>query len=59
MEIMELLKQRSYYISAIRYPTVAKGSARLRITLMSSHTPKEIDGLADALAACMMNANER
>ena len=38
MRVMELLKERGYYISAIRYPTVARGSARLRLALMSSHT---------------------
>jgi len=50
MKVMELLKQRGYYVSAIRYPTVAKGSARFRIALMSSHTREEIDGLADAVS---------
>ena len=49
MRVMELLKERGYYISAIRYPTVAKGSARLRLALMSSHTREDLEGLADAL----------
>lgn len=53
MEIMNRLKERGYYISAIRYPTVERGSARLRIALMSSHTKEELTGLADALAECM------
>ncbi len=53
MRVMNLLKGRGYYISAIRYPTVAKGSARLRLALMSSHTHEELDGLADALKECM------
>ena len=53
MKVMELLKERGYYISAIRYPTVAKGSARLRLALMASHTHEELDGLAEALAECM------
>ena len=47
------MKERGYYISAIRYPTVAKGTARLRLALMSSHTRGELEGLADALEECM------
>lgn len=53
MKVMKLLKERGYYISAIRYPTVARGSARLRLALMSSHTREEMDGLADALKECI------
>lgn len=53
MRVMELLKKRGYYISAIRYPTVARGSARLRAALMASHTKEDMDGLADALRECM------
>lgn len=53
MEIMKRLREKGYFISAIRYPTVERGSARLRIALMSSHTKEELLGLADALAECM------
>ena len=53
MKVMKLLKERGYYISPIRYPTVARGSARLRLALMSSHTREEMDGLADALKECI------
>lgn len=59
MRVMELLKERGYYISAIRYPTVAKGSARLRLALMSSHTREDLEGLADALKESMeLSENE-
>lgn len=53
MAAMEELKQRGYYVSAIRYPTVARGSARLRVALMSSHTREELVGLAQALACVL------
>ncbi len=53
MEIMKRLREKGYFISAIRYPTVERGSARLRIALMSSHTKEELLGLADALTECM------
>lgn len=53
MAAMEALKERGYYVSAIRYPTVARGSARLRVALMSSHTREELAGLAQALACVL------
>ena len=43
------LAARGYLVPAIRYPTVAKGQARLRITLSASHTESQIAGLATAL----------
>lgn len=56
MAAMEALKERGYYVSAIRYPTVARGSAWLRVALMSSHTREELAGLAQALA-CVLGCN--
>jgi 7-keto-8-aminopelargonate synthetase-like enzyme len=35
---------------AIRYPTVAEGTARLRLSLSSRHTPKDIQTLTSALS---------
>lgn len=45
----EALKARGYLVPAIRYPTVARGSARLRVALSASHRSEMIDGLADGL----------
>lgn len=42
MEVSAKLLDMGYFISAIRYPTVAKGAARLRVALMSSHTDEEL-----------------
>jgi 7-keto-8-aminopelargonate synthetase-like enzyme len=39
-----------FLVPAIRFPTVAKGSARLRITLTAGHTKTDIDSLASALS---------
>jgi 7-keto-8-aminopelargonate synthetase-like enzyme len=45
------LRRRNIYISAIRYPTVARGRARLRLTLTAAHTRSDLKQLATALAA--------
>ncbi len=44
------LRERGILVPAIRPPTVAAGTARLRITFSALHEPAEIDRLLDALA---------
>jgi len=44
------LQGRGLLVPAIRYPTVPRGSARLRITLSAAHHPEDIDMLKIALA---------
>lgn len=51
------LKRAGILVTAIRPPTVAKGSARLRITLTASHTKQDIDHLLDTLAANLTASN--
>jgi 8-amino-7-oxononanoate synthase len=43
------LREKGFLIPAIRYPTVARGAARLRVTLSASHTEEQVRGLCDAL----------
>ncbi|NOY72894.1 MAG: 8-amino-7-oxononanoate synthase [Gammaproteobacteria bacterium] len=50
LEISQKLQQQGILITAIRPPTVAKGSARLRITLCTEHSREDIDRLFDTLA---------
>ncbi|MFA5168771.1 MAG: 8-amino-7-oxononanoate synthase [Candidatus Omnitrophota bacterium] len=41
----EKLLSQGIFIPAVRYPTVPKGKARLRITVSAAHTPEDIAGL--------------
>ena len=43
------LREQGFFIPAIRYPTVARGSARLRITFSAAHSTDDVAGLANAL----------
>jgi len=43
------LRERDIFVPAIRYPTVARGKARLRVTLTANHTSDDISQLVAAL----------
>ncbi len=49
MAISAALEQQGIFIGAIRPPTVAAGSARLRVTLSARHTEQQVDRLLTAL----------
>ena len=45
------LRELGIFVPAIRYPTVARGTARLRITLTAAHSAKDVQALTKALDA--------
>ncbi len=49
MQTSAALLERGFLIPAIRYPTVARGSARLRLTLSAAHETIQIEGLVACL----------
>ena len=48
------LQERGILIPAIRYPTVAKGQARLRASLMATHTREELEFAAKEIAKVIL-----
>lgn len=44
------LREAGYFVPAIRWPTVPRGAAMLRVTVMATHTFEQIDGLADVIS---------
>jgi 8-amino-7-oxononanoate synthase len=47
------LREKDIFVPAIRYPTVARGEARLRVTLTATHTPDDISQLIAALESIL------
>jgi 8-amino-7-oxononanoate synthase len=48
-EISQQLREKGVMVGAIRPPTVAKGSGRLRICLSTAHSEQQVDQLLEAL----------
>ena len=49
VNVATALFDRGIFVPAIRYPTVARGQARLRVTLTASHTTAQVAELVAAL----------
>ncbi|OUR61443.1 7-keto-8-aminopelargonic acid synthetase [Colwellia sp. 39_35_sub15_T18] len=49
LKVSEQMKDAGFWLSAIRPPTVAVGSSRLRVTICSNHNANNIKELADNL----------
>ena len=53
MRLTAAMAERGIFVPAIRYPTVARGSARLRITLSALNEGSQIEALATHLRGAM------
>ncbi|TDU81654.1 8-amino-7-oxononanoate synthase [Prosthecobacter fusiformis] len=49
MDASAALREAGIMVPAIRYPTVARGSARLRVTLSAAHLPTQVETLIQQL----------
>ena len=46
------LLEGGFFVPAIRYPTVARNAARLRVTVSAAHSDEQIRSLCKALISC-------
>src|SRR5436305_14792964 len=49
LDLSHSLRKAVFFVPAIRHPTVARGTARLRITVTAAHTEDQIQALAAAI----------
>jgi len=49
LDLASALQDEGFLVPAIRYPTVAKGSARLRITVTAAHEEGQIEALCETI----------
>lgn len=59
LQIAEQLQQQGFDVRAIRPPTVAAGTARLRISVHADHSEEDIDKLAEALIQCVQHVTDK
>ena len=52
--VSDVLREQGFLIPAIRYPTVARGAARLRVAIRSDHTESDLISAISALAQCQV-----
>lgn len=53
MGVAARLQAAGFFVPAIRYPTVARGQARLRITCSASHTETDVNALCEAVRSAL------
>ena len=57
MQVSAKLQEQGILIPAIRYPTVAKGQARLRASLMATHTQEQLQTAASVISQIIKSTN--
>jgi 8-amino-7-oxononanoate synthase len=50
VDLAAALRREGFFVPAIRYPTVGKGAARLRVTVTAAHTEEQIRSLGQAIS---------
>jgi len=55
LTLAERLREAGIWVPAVRYPTVARGAARLRVTVSAAHQMEHLNALLDALANATAN----
>jgi 7-keto-8-aminopelargonate synthetase-like enzyme len=58
MKIAQGLIKAGYFVPAIRYPTVARGGARLRVTFSARHSGSDVEQLAQALRTATSSSED-
>ena len=53
MTVAQNLRKQGLFVPAIRFPTVGRGQARLRVTLSAAHSAADVAKLVDALDASL------
>jgi 8-amino-7-oxononanoate synthase len=56
VEAAAILREQNIFVPAIRYPTVARGAARLRVTLTAAHSAEDVAELVHALKTLDLKA---
>ena len=56
LKLAERLQEAGIWVPAVRYPTVARGEARLRVTVSAAHQPEHLDALLRALGERAVDA---
>jgi 8-amino-7-oxononanoate synthase len=51
VRLSDALRERGYWLPAIRQPSVPEGESLLRLSLTAAHTPEMLDGVLEALGS--------
>jgi 7-keto-8-aminopelargonate synthetase-like enzyme len=54
LSVADDLWEAGWYVPAIRYPTVARGRARLRVSATAAHSTEDVEGLVLALLGLLV-----